>query len=307
MDIVETFKQIDEVWLKGFIDDNQEENLHLEFKTVNNPAMEKEDRKNFSEALSGFANSDGGIIVWGIEARANDEGIDCACRKKCIKPLSQFVSSLNKYTGDVVNPDVEGIQHKKIVSSNDEGYVVTLVPPSDAGPHMARATLHRYYKRSGDRFLMMEHFDIEDMFGRRKKPKLILQKKIVKNKTNPLNFNIIIGLENIGRGSAKSPFLDIEINSPYAVSENGFDGNGNFGLTRYMKALGSNREKYGSSTDIIIHPGLFHEVTAIKLDLDRARKIIPQPPDLIINYKIVAEDMRMIEDTETISYETLVG
>jgi hypothetical protein len=30
----------------------------------------------------------------------------------------------------------------------------------------------RYYKRSGDSFYKMEHFDIEDMLGRRQKPKL---------------------------------------------------------------------------------------------------------------------------------------
>ena len=37
---------------------------------------------------------------------------------------------------------------------------------------MAKLGENRYYKRSGDSFYQMEHFDLEDMFGRRRKPKL---------------------------------------------------------------------------------------------------------------------------------------
>ena len=37
---------------------------------------------------------------------------------------------------------------------------------------MAKAGEDRYYKRSGASFYRMEHFDLEDMFGRRLKPKL---------------------------------------------------------------------------------------------------------------------------------------
>jgi hypothetical protein len=37
---------------------------------------------------------------------------------------------------------------------------------------MARAGDGRYYKRSGDSFSRMEHYDLADMFGRRQKPRL---------------------------------------------------------------------------------------------------------------------------------------
>jgi hypothetical protein len=40
---------------------------------------------------------------------------------------------------------------------------------------MAKFGQDRYYKRSGDTFRRMEHFDLEDMFGRRPRPKLELQ------------------------------------------------------------------------------------------------------------------------------------
>jgi hypothetical protein len=40
---------------------------------------------------------------------------------------------------------------------------------------MAKLGEDRYYKRSGDSFYRMEHFDLEDMFGRRQKPNLHLR------------------------------------------------------------------------------------------------------------------------------------
>jgi hypothetical protein len=50
--------------------------------------------------------------------------------------------------------------------------VATFVPETDGGPFMALFGEQRYYKRSGDSFYQMEHFDLEDMFGRRQKPNL---------------------------------------------------------------------------------------------------------------------------------------
>jgi hypothetical protein len=43
---------------------------------------------------------------------------------------------------------------------------------------MAKLGEHRYYKRSGDSFYRMEHFDIQDMFGRRKRADLHISCKV---------------------------------------------------------------------------------------------------------------------------------
>ncbi|MHB0980666.1 MAG: AlbA family DNA-binding domain-containing protein [Thermoleophilia bacterium] len=43
----------------------------LDFKTLDKDSapLTKNGRRTLAEALSGFANSDGGVIVWGIDAR----------------------------------------------------------------------------------------------------------------------------------------------------------------------------------------------------------------------------------------------
>jgi AhpD family alkylhydroperoxidase len=117
--------------------------------------------------VSGFANSSGGIIVWGVDARKNAQDVDCAVGRKEIEPIKLFLSRLNALTGQAVSPIVDGIRHRAIETTENSGFAITLVPETESGPHMAKLGEDRYYKRSGDSFYKMEHFDLEDMFGRR--------------------------------------------------------------------------------------------------------------------------------------------
>jgi predicted HTH transcriptional regulator len=61
-----------------------------------------DDKRNLAKCLSGFANSSGGIIVWGVDARKNAQGIDCASAASEIASIRQFLSRLNELTGEAV-------------------------------------------------------------------------------------------------------------------------------------------------------------------------------------------------------------
>jgi Schlafen, AlbA_2 len=92
MDFVGLFNTISPADIAEFIGQSQEENLHLEFKTLANADMRAaDDRRNLARALSGFANSSGGLIIWGVEARKNAQGIDCARASAEIAPVRQLI------------------------------------------------------------------------------------------------------------------------------------------------------------------------------------------------------------------------
>jgi predicted HTH transcriptional regulator len=147
----EQFQTLNDV--NDYVGRGQEENLQLDFKTINRADFTRaDDKKNLAKALSGFANSSGGIVVWGIVATKNAEGIDGASGVREIDRPALFVNRLNEFTGVAVSPLVEGVRHKPIASNADTGFAVTLVPESDSGPHMAKFHEDRYYKRSGDSF-----------------------------------------------------------------------------------------------------------------------------------------------------------
>ncbi|PLY01031.1 MAG: hypothetical protein C0622_07840 [Desulfuromonas sp.] len=290
MNIQELYDQVTLGHIQEFIAESQEENIYLDFKTITNANLTNgADKKNLSKALSGFSNSSGGLVIWGVDARKNAKGIDCATEIKEIVPCQQFIARLNEFTGMAVSPLVEGVTHKVIPTSEEGGIVISYIPESLSGPHMAKMGEDRYYKRSGDSFYRMEHFDIEDMFGRRKKPKLSLVPII---KTRGQQFNIILSIKNLGRGSAKAPYLAFDVNRPYIFNQYGIDGNMNHGMKRLKHAGRELPFRFGEDNTFVIHPGISHDVTAVHMGL--VSKNDPDR-DLEIPYILAAEDMQMEE------------
>lgn len=295
--------------LQRFVADGQEENLHLEFKTLSGPDFGiVEDRRNLARALSGFANSDGGIIIWGVKADKSGDSPDCAKALQPISKVALLLSRLNELTSDALSPVHSTVQHR-IVHINDDGsgLAATLVPSSDSGPHMAKLRVDQYFKRAGDSFVKMEHFDIADMFGRRPHPVLDFRVLVqgdggVRSAgVESLCFKVIGVIENTGRGSAVAPYLAVSVHQPYAVSEFGVDGNGSFGLPALVRNGAVRR--FGASATVMLHPGTAIEVFGIrgKFEIEN-----PDLMDLVVDYEFGASDLPLEIGTLELTAEDIV-
>lgn len=214
--LAEHFQSIDHAQFERWVLESRQEDLHLDFKTVTLPSdLDRADRKNFAIAVSGFANSDGGLIVWGIECKRDQEtGVDCATALRPITNAPAVVSKLQSLTGVATNPMVDGVLHRLIADDAQgafRGFVVSFVPVSDRGPHMAKLGEDRYYKRSGDSFYKMEHFDIADMFGRRRRPALSVRVKCEREDGSTETERLSFLLLNSGRAAARYSGFHIEL------------------------------------------------------------------------------------------------
>src|SRR5438876_11330288 len=67
----------------------KQEDIFLDFKEsrTSNGAMLDDDQAHFSKAASGFAHQQGGVLVWGVEARRNEDGVD---DETTLKPDTQY-------------------------------------------------------------------------------------------------------------------------------------------------------------------------------------------------------------------------
>jgi hypothetical protein len=111
---------------------------------------------------------------------------------------------------------------------------------------------------------------------------------------------IILGITNSGRGSARSPYLSVSVHPPYRVSEYGVDGNRHFGLKQLVVSESSNEIGYGANSDTVIHSGMTYDVTAIESEVNI--RLSPSViDDLIIDYKIAAEEVNIIVGCKTIN------
>lgn len=257
--------------LARLVTDGVQEDLHLELKTKRNrsiPDLEDSDRWQFSRALSGFANSDGGILIFGIETGPQE-------RAHALKPITnpgEFQARLKKSLINTTQPVVPGVRIEVVLGSSlHEGFVKVLVPSSDLVPHRAMFADREYFKRSTEGFYRLEHFDISDMFGRRPTPRLDLVHRLLaggggsSSAGKEFGGSVVIGLHNAGRSAAHFAYLTVRVEPPYRVSHYGLDGNGNEGLPR-LASIDGNLRRYGAGSDLVIHPSVTHDV--IKIDID---------------------------------------
>lgn len=144
------------------------------------PPMTKNDKRIYSKALSGFANSDGGVIVWGVDCRKDASGADVVQPLSPMTQLSLLLSDLNSLCSLLVSPGVAALSipiYNRDADGNDkidEGYAVTLVPKGESEPVQATCSDHEFRYRAGSSFLPMPQWMVSDRFGRRPHPKLEL-------------------------------------------------------------------------------------------------------------------------------------
>lgn len=286
MTLEEQFDAMTAATILQYIADGQQEHTQLEFKELNRPDFKNsDDKKNLAKEISAFANGSGGLIVWGVEAKKGEDGVDKASAPKLIDKLDLALSRLSTLESEAILPRLTGIRHKALPNGDNAGFLVTLVPESDITPHMAKLGVNQYFKRSGDSSPSMEHFDIADMFGRRPHPKLRVTSEFMGNaigygRERPASF--IVSIENFGRGSARAPFLSLDLPKGCNLDGYGVDGNHRFGLSRIPGRGVGNVFKFGGDANLVLHPGVKLDVTKLIV----SRNI---DNDLLVSFTVAAE------------------
>lgn len=135
-DFFNEIQEKDITYIDGCISDKTPESYYLDFKLTeesdytNKRNLFNSDKKNYAKCISAFGNSEGGIVVWGVETGKADE--DFAVAKKPITNVSNFLSLLESSSSVLVSPPHPNIENIIIWEnkSDDIGYVVTLIPKS---------------------------------------------------------------------------------------------------------------------------------------------------------------------------------
>jgi hypothetical protein len=119
----------------------------------------KDDNKTselWAKALSGFANSGGGLVVWGIDARKNSATRkDAACGEEPIANPLAFKTRLIELQRGATNPPLANVQIEVGETAPNEGFVVCCIPEGRFKPYRAEiAGKPQYYIRAGDQFVI---------------------------------------------------------------------------------------------------------------------------------------------------------
>lgn len=281
------------------VSNGRSEALHLEFKRKQNastPVLDATDRKHLSEALSGFANSDGGLLVWGVYARRVGNS-DHAVGLHPICDSARFAHELTQATPDLVSPPVPGVRHFAIPnpSQPDEGVVVSVIPQSESTPHMARARgAHSYYRRAEGSFRPLEHYEIADLFGRRARPKIgavaswTLELSSYDGAGNAIaQLRVRFLMRNSGRAIARYPAITIGHPMGYeALHWSGRHGGG--GILHPTPAPTGSWLRLVGGLHVVVYPDDEFEAAYVTF---LVRNTQTEFPSLLVPFQVIAADV----------------
>jgi predicted HTH transcriptional regulator len=147
-DLFDQIVQEGVVAIDRLVAQRQQENVELEFKTKSNQAngeLTKDDRRNLGIILSAFANSMGGLVIWGILATKNSDDIDCATGLKPIVEIEKFKSGIERALSQAVMPRHEGIRVASVPYRDGAGYLLIQVERSERRPHRCEYGDKQYF------------------------------------------------------------------------------------------------------------------------------------------------------------------
>ena len=178
-DIFQKLVYFGEDAIDEYIVNMQTEELFLDFKQAisigkNGTTLHKDDRKNLAKCISGFGNSEGGVVIWGVECSRDMEIGDVAKAKVKVKNVHRFLSWLENAISGCTIPSHNRVRNHIIsVDKNGDGFVATYIPKSELAPLMTTMG-NNIYIRSGSNNVPAPYSVIAGMFGKRPQPNVEL-------------------------------------------------------------------------------------------------------------------------------------
>ncbi len=183
-DIFEKLIYFGEDAIDEFLQNRQTEELFLDFKQAASDGksmrtLHPNDRRNLGKAISAFGNSEGGVLVWGIECARDVEIGDVAKAKVKVQNVHRFLSWLENAISGCTIPSHNKVRNHIISEDKDgNGYLATYIPKSDIAPLMT-TTGSQIYIRSGSNNVPAPYAVVAGMFGKRPQPNIEL---VIKDK-----------------------------------------------------------------------------------------------------------------------------
>jgi hypothetical protein len=211
--------------LEQLIADMVEESLTVEYKRSLALAKTDGNKTEITKDASAFANSSGGVLIYGIAEpqdkakRHLPERLDPILRTEFSKEwLEQIIQG--------IQPRVDGVLIHPVTIDEQKNQVCYVVEiPQSSTAHQARD--HVYYKRHNFNVLPMEDYEVRDVMNRKTHPKI--RASIFINK-HPDKFKpegvVLVKLENVGRVLTHHMMVELELPldmaGPIAVDEPAF-------------------------------------------------------------------------------------
>lgn len=155
--------------VRALVERGEPETEHLEFK-LRFPAGEDIGsyvRNTIARTLAAFANTNGGVLVLGIETTIKGTPEDRASAVRPIPNVEELASRLQENLPQLVEPAIQ-IDVRVVQGVSGQGVVLIHVPKGMRGPYrtMGPGERNRFFKRWGAQSVLMDMEDLSTSFAR---------------------------------------------------------------------------------------------------------------------------------------------
>ena len=162
--------------IEKIINTNSTEYKNLEFKSLE--ALVPGSKDEIGKDVSSFANSAGGVIIYGIGEIKNGPDILLQLEEGRDANDPYGKEWLENIIESNISPKIDGVFINPIKLANEK-YIYVVVIPQSTTAHMSG--YNRYYKRKNFKSEPMEDYEVRDVMNRLNKPALHLIFTIPKN------------------------------------------------------------------------------------------------------------------------------
>lgn len=201
--------------IKRLIDGGEAENKYLECKSPGSPQLNQGLKFQLSQAISGFSNSGGGIIIFGVSTTKHaHSGLDILTQIEEIGSIKTFKQQIDLAVSTSSTPNIDLYRSKILTKkpSDTKGLVIIFIPSTSGDP--IQADDGKFYLRSRDEFVEMPYETVKRMFTGSSGPDLqpIFDYRLVKLQKDG-SWKIPIILENNSSAAAKDTEISVTINN----------------------------------------------------------------------------------------------
>jgi hypothetical protein len=106
----------------------------------------------WSKAITAFANTQGGVVLWGVVANVGPgSNIDRVTGLAEVSSPADWIQKLKNWKLQATDPPIGNIEYCPIIHpTQPKGFVACLIPESEFKPHRAEFSHKNYYIRAGD-------------------------------------------------------------------------------------------------------------------------------------------------------------
>jgi hypothetical protein len=315
--------QSGESGLNALITGRQQEHVQLDFKQKHDSShgsLNDDDKRTLGEALSGFSNSMGGLLIWGIDARKGPDNVDCAQRLVSIANIEQFSASVTSLVGQLLMPPTKasGSRQYPVMLIRAQAIFCLRLTAQSGGPIAPRQKAGEAISNEpATAFFEMEHYDIEDAFNRTHVPTLQFVWRIDKTVTFGRNgeggftATITLQLRNNSTKTAKYPYLYVR----RPLKTNGKGISAPQGLQGFRQSGEGDLMYFVGGADQVINPETRSSIAIFAIEMRPTAStgvvdLINDMPykafEICLEYKFGCEDSRRNDGSVTLTGSELL-